>query len=224
MQEKTAPATLRLFAANFELDTRTELCFDIIVIRTYIPLKIPNQTTSLTHQPLLVEQVFFGESVLMNPVQDDAYDHWHEASLRVRYAETDKMGVVYHANYLIWFEIGRTEYCRARGFSYRDMEESENAFLVVAESYCRYKAPAYYDDVLIVRTHITELRRRSLRFGYEIIRESDGVVIAEGETGHVVTDGNARVRSMPASFAELLLAPPLEVDEAGQRVPEMSPE
>ena len=69
--------------------------------------------------------------------------HWHDASLRVRYAETDKMGVVYHVNYLIWFEIGRTEYCRARGFSYRDMEESENAFLVVAECYCRYKAPAY---------------------------------------------------------------------------------
>ena len=161
----------------------------------------------------------------MNPGQDDAFDHWHEASLRVRYAETDKMGVVYHANYLIWFEIGRTEYCRARGFSYRDMEESENAFLVVAESYCRYKAPAYYDDVLIVRTHITELRRRSLRFGYEIIRESDGVVIAEGETGHVVTDGNGRVRSMPTGFAELLLAPPLEPDEdEGERVPEMSPE
>ena len=59
----------------------------------------------------------------------DAFEHWHEASLRVRYAETDKMGVVYHANYLIWFEIGRTEYCRARGFSYRDMEESEDAFL-----------------------------------------------------------------------------------------------
>ena len=65
--------------------------------------------------------------------ETDALEHWQEASLRVRYAETDKMGVVYHANYLVWFEIGRTEYCRARGFSYRDMEESENAFLVVAE-------------------------------------------------------------------------------------------
>lgn len=156
--------------------------------------------------------------------ETETFDHWHETSLRVRYAETDKMGVVYHANYLIWFEIGRTEYCRARGFSYRDMEESENAFLVVAESYCRYKAPAYYDDVLIVRTHITELRRRSLRFGYEIIRDSDGVVIAEGETGHVVTDAGGRVKSMPAGFAELLLAPPLEPEDEGDRVPEMSPE
>jgi len=161
----------------------------------------------------------------MDSIEEDALDNWQEATLRVRYAETDKMGVVYHANYLVWFEIGRTEYCRARGFSYRDMEESENAFLVVAESYCRYKAPAYYDDVLVVRTHVTELRRRSLRFGYEIIREADGVIIAEGETGHVVTDGTGRVRSMPTGFAELLLSPPvMPEDVAGEPVPEIAPE
>ncbi len=163
--------------------------------------------------------------MVMNPDAEDAMTEWHETHLRVRYAETDKMGVVYHANYLIWFEIGRTEFCRARGFSYRDMEESENAFLVVVESYCRYKAPAFYDDVLMVRTHITELRRRSLRFGYEIIRGSDGKIIAEGETGHVVTDGTGRVRSLPQDFAELLLAPPIEAEEPeGQVVPEVSPE
>lgn len=161
----------------------------------------------------------------MNSAEEDELDQWHEASLRVRYAETDKMGVVYHANYLVWFEIGRTEYCRARGFSYRDMEESENAFLVVAESYCRYKAPAYYDDILVVRTHITELRRRSLRFGYEIIREPDGTVIAEGETGHVVTNENGRVRSMPDGFAELLLSSPVEPEDAeGEPVPEIAPD
>ena len=161
----------------------------------------------------------------MDSIEEDALDNWQEATLRVRYAETDKMGVVYHANYLVWFEIGRTEYCRARGFSYRDMEESENAFLVVAESYCRYKAPAYYDDVLVVRTHVTELRRRSLRFGYEIIREADGVIIAEGETGHVVTDGTGRVRSMPTGFAELLLSPPvMPEDVEGEPVPEIAPE
>ena len=161
----------------------------------------------------------------MNSAEEDEIDQWHEASLRVRYAETDKMGVVYHANYLVWFEIGRTEYCRARGFSYRDMEESENAFLVVAESYCRYKAPAYYDDILVVRTHITELRRRSLRFGYEIIREPDGTVIAEGETGHVVTNENGRVRSMPDGFAELLLSNPVQPEDAeGEPVPETAPE
>ena len=142
---------------------------------------------------------------MVNPnVDDDLFDQWHETLLRVRYSETDKMGVVYHANYLIWFEIGRTEFCRARGFSYRDMEENDNAFLVVAESYCRYKAPAHYDDELIVRTQITELRRRSLRFGYEIVRLSDGMIIAEGETGHVVTDVNGRVRSFPEGYTQLL--------------------
>ena len=164
-----------------------------------------------------------GFAQMTSPAPEDVFDVWHETLLRVRYAETDKMGIVYYANYLVWFEIGRTDYCRARGFSYRDMEENEDAFLVVAESYCRYKAPAYYDDVLIVRTHITELRRRSLRFGYEIVRESDGVVIAEGETGHVVTDSNGRVRSFPPGFAELLLSSPTDAENVGEPVPSDEP-
>ena len=141
--------------------------------------------------------------------QDKFFEDWHETLLRVRYSETDKMGIVYYANYLVWFEIGRTEYCRARGFSYKDMEANDDSFLVVAESYCRYKAPAYYDDELLVRTHITEMRRRSLRFGYEIIRVGDGQVIAEGETGHVVTDADGRVRSFPDGYAQRLTAPPI---------------
>lgn len=162
---------------------------------------------------------------LINPDQEELLEDWHDAYLRVRYAETDKMGVVYYANYLIWFEIGRTEFCRARGFSYRDLEENENSFLVVAESYCRYKAPAYYDDELVVRTRVTELRRRSLRFGYEILRASDGTVIAEGETGHVVTDANGHVRSLPPAFAELLLGPPNGLEIEGRNlVPKTSPE
>ena len=144
---------------------------------------------------------------------DPLFDVWHEAAVRVRYAETDRMGVVYHANYLVWFEIGRTEFCRARGFAYKDMEENDRAFLVVAESYCRYKAPAFYDDELIVRTHITELRRRSVRFGYEILRASDGLIIAEGETGHVVTDPNSRVISLPESYRVALSSPPLPKNE-----------
>lgn len=168
----------------------------------------------------------------MNPLDTDAlFEQWHETTVRVRYAETDKMGFVYHANYLVWFEIGRTEFCRARGFAYRDMEESGDAFLVVAESYCRYKAPAYYDDELIVRTHITEIRRRSLRFGYEIVRLSDDQIIAEGETGHVVTDRAGRVRSLPDAYRELLTAEPLEdihtsqLPEArGERVPDNAPD
>ena len=163
---------------------------------------------------------------MTSPAPEDVFGIWHETILRVRYSETDKMGIVYYANYLVWFEIGRAEYCRARGFSYRDLEENEDSFLVVAESYCRYKAPAYYDDELIVRTHITELRRRSLRFGYEIVRAADGQVVAEGETGHVVTDSNGRVRSFPEAYAKRLLAPPMtKTHSSGAIVPaETAPE
>ena len=151
---------------------------------------------------------------MTSPAPEVVLGEWHETLLRVRYAETDKMGIVYYANYLIWFEIGRTEFCRARGFSYRDMEENEDAFLVVAESYCRYKAAAFYDDELLVRTHITEMRKRSLRFGYEIVRASDGQIIAEGETGHVVTDASGRVRSFPDGYSQRLLAPPIIKSQA----------
>ena len=166
-----------------------------------------------------------GFAQMTSPAPEDVFGVWHETMLRVRYAETDKMGIVYYANYLVWFEIGRTDYCRARGFSYRDMEESEDAFLVVAEAYCRYKAPAYYDDELIVRTHITELRKRSLRFGYEIVRAASGQVVAEGETGvgfHLILNGKA---SFPEGYAPRLLAPPLIKPHPGSVVPsETAPE
>ena len=158
---------------------------------------------------------------MTSPAPEPVYGEWHETLLRVRYSETDKMGIVYYANYLVWFEIGRAEFCRARGFSYRDMEEDDDSFLVVAESYCRYKAPAYYDDELLIRTHITELRRRSLRFGYEVVRVSDDQVIAEGETGHVVTDSSGRVRSFPEGYAQRLLAAPvLKPHATGDAVPD----
>ena len=158
---------------------------------------------------------------MTSPAPETVFGEWHETLLRVRYSETDKMGIVYYANYLVWFEIGRAEFCRARGFSYRDMEEQDDSFLVVAEAYCRYKAPAYYDDELLVRTHIAELRRRSLRFGYEIIRVSDDQIIAEGETGHVVTDANGRVRSFPEGYAQRRLAPPsVKSQSGGDKVPE----
>src|SRR6266536_2360945 len=168
----------------------------------------------------LSEEVSRGNAKMTSAAPEEVLGEWHETLLRVRYSETDKMGIAYYANYLIWFEIGRAEYCRARGFSYRDMEENDDAFLVVAESYCRYKAPAYYDDELLIRTHITELRRRSLRFGYEIVRASDGQVISEGETGHVVTDSSGRVRSFPEGYAKRLLAPPiLKSSSSGEKVP-----
>ena len=133
-------------------------------------------------------------------------NQWHETEIRVRYAETDQMGIVHNANYLIWFEVGRSDYCRARGFSYKEMEEKENALMVVAESYCRYKSPAYYEDVLIVRTKVEEIRSRSLRFIYEIFRLADETLLAEGETLHLVTDENKKVRSLPENYKEKLLA------------------
>ncbi|MFN2501012.1 MAG: acyl-CoA thioesterase [Pyrinomonadaceae bacterium] len=130
---------------------------------------------------------------------------WLESEIRVRYAETDQMGIVHHANYLIWFESGRSDLCRAKGFSYKEMEDEENALLVVAETYCRYKSPAFYDDILTVRTKIGEVRSRSLRFFYEVYRESDDTLIAEGETLHLVTDRNKRVRSLPEIYRTRLM-------------------
>ena len=131
-------------------------------------------------------------------------DGWHDTEIRVRYAETDKMGIVHHSNYLVWFEAGRSEFCRARGFSYNQMEE-DNALMVVAESYCRYKSPAYYDELLVIRTKVGEVRSRSLRFLYEVVRIADDTIIAEGETLHVVTDENKKVRSLPETYRAMLM-------------------
>lgn len=144
---------------------------------------------------------------------------WHETEIRVRYAETDQMGIVHHSNYLVWFELGRSEFCRARGFSYKDMEEKDNALMVVAESYVRYKSPAFYEDVLVVRTQVGEVRSRSIRFIYEVHRALDETLVAEGETLHLVTDENKKVRTLPESYKEMLLAE--EFDE--NAIPEEAP-
>ncbi len=130
---------------------------------------------------------------------------WHETKIRVRYVETDKMGIVHHSNYPIWFEIGRSEFCRSRGFSYLDMEEKDDALLVVAEIYCRYKSPANYEDEITIKTRVQEIRSRSMRFVYEIFRESDGTLLAEGESLHVVTDSEKKVRTLPENYKALLL-------------------
>lgn len=135
-------------------------------------------------------------------------DGWHETEVRVRYAETDQMGIVHHASYLVWFEVGRSEFCRNKGFSYKEMEEDANALMVVAESYCRYKAPAFYEDILTVRTKVSEVRSRSLRFFYEIHRAIDDVLVAEGESLHIVTDNNRKVISLPAFYRDRLIGEP----------------
>ncbi|MBX7170689.1 MAG: acyl-CoA thioesterase [Pyrinomonadaceae bacterium] len=138
---------------------------------------------------------------------------WHETEIHVRYAETDQMGIVHHANYLVWFELGRTNICKAKGFSYREMEEQENALMVVAEIYCRYKSPAFYDDHLIVRTKIEEVRSRTVRFIYEIFRPSDNTFLVEGSSMHIFTDKEKKVRTLPDKYRELLSKEIETVDE-----------
>ena len=124
-----------------------------------------------------------------------------EVKLRVRYAETDQMGVVYHANHFVWFEVGRVEFLRQLGFSYRDMEANDACFIAVVDARCRYKAPAKYDDEVIVRTHLKNVRESLVHFGYELVRVSDGVLLAEGETTHIVTDAEMKVRAIPEKYA-----------------------
>jgi len=126
-----------------------------------------------------------------------------EVRLRVRYAETDQMGVVYHANYFIWFEVGRVELLRQLGFSYRDMEQNDGCFIAVVDARCRYKAPARYDDEVMVRTHLKNVRESLVHFGYELVRVSDGVLLAEGETTHIVTDAELKTRTMPEKHMAL---------------------
>src|ERR1700722_9818099 len=119
-----------------------------------------------------------------------------DAKVRVRYAETDQMGIVYHGNYFTWFEVGRVELCRALGFEYKQMEIEDDSFIVVAEANCRYKRPARFDDLLAVRTRVTGTNRRTVRFGYEILNQA-GEIIATGETLHVICDRQGRPKSLP---------------------------
>jgi len=120
-----------------------------------------------------------------------------ESRLRVRYAETDQMGVVYHANHFVWFEIGRVELMRQLGFTYRDMERKHGCFIPVVDARCRYKAPARYDDEIIVRTRLKNVRESVIQFAYELVRAGDGVLLAEGETMHMIMDAKMKVTPLP---------------------------
>jgi len=128
-----------------------------------------------------------------------------ETRLRVRYAETDQMGVVYHSNYIIWFEVGRVEMLRQLGFSYRDMETQDGTHIAVAEVRCRFKAPALYDDRILVRTRLLNVRDSLLHFGYEILRDGDATLLAQGETVHLVVDDEFRRMPLPAKFRQPFL-------------------
>ena len=126
-----------------------------------------------------------------------------ETGVRVRYAETDQMGVVYHANYLVWFEVGRVEFMRQVGLDYRDMERDEGALIAVIEARARYKSPARYDDELLVRTTLASVRGSVVRFTYAIVRAGDETLLCEGETVHMVVGRDMRRRALPARYAEL---------------------
>ena len=123
-----------------------------------------------------------------------------ETHLRVRYAETDCMGVVYYANYLVWMEVGRVELCKSLGFNYRDMEDQDGVFLAVAESYCRYRAPARFDDEVIVKTWVDEAHSRLAVFKYEMRLAESGQVLATGYTRHVFVDHRMEATRLPQKY------------------------
>jgi acyl-CoA thioester hydrolase len=127
----------------------------------------------------------------------------HEARLTVRYAETDQMAVAYYANYLVWMEVGRVEYCKAIGFRYRDMESADGVLLAVVEARCRYLYPARYDDELTVTTWIAAATPRGVRFGYEISLAESGRKLAEGETKHIFCNHQMKPVRLPEKYRPL---------------------
>jgi acyl-CoA thioester hydrolase len=139
---------------------------------------------------------------LTNPSRPRAKEITGETTVRVRYAETDKMGVVYHSNFAIWLEVGRVELLREHGFQYRDLEREDNCHIAVVDMRIRYKAPAFYDDEIVVRTRLTNVRRSWLHFHYEIVRPADGKLLAEGETTHLVVSDKLERRSLPQKFLD----------------------
>ena len=130
--------------------------------------------------------------------------------VRVRYAETDQMGIVYYANYLVWFEIGRVELLRALGLAYSQLEIDHQCILPVIEASCRYRAPARYDDEILIETRPSLLRGSVLKFGYRILRKApegeEPTVLAEGETVHVVCDDQLNRKPLPEKYAAALRA------------------
>lgn len=133
--------------------------------------------------------------------------HVTEERIRIRYGETDQMGHAYYANYFFWFEQARGAWCRARGFSYRDME-TMGYFLPVVEAHAEYRGEVLFDDVIVVRVQATETRRASIRFEYEIVNERTGKVTTTGHTWHVVMGKERKAVSIPPEVKALFEAEP----------------
>lgn len=117
--------------------------------------------------------------------------------IRVRYAETDKMGVVYYANYMVWFEVARTNWLRDAGWSYREME-ADGYLLPVLEAHCEYRQSARYDDEIDIRADGVKLSPVRVRFNYQVVRAADGQLLAEGHTVHAAIDANGKPCRLPA--------------------------
>jgi len=131
--------------------------------------------------------------------------------VRVRYAETDQMGIVYYANYLVWFEIGRVELLRSLGLAYSQLEKEHQCILPVVEATCRYRSPARYDDRILIETRPVRLRGSLIKFGYCIYRKADQEgkeceLLAEGETAHIVCDDQLNKKPLPEKYAAALRA------------------
>jgi acyl-CoA thioester hydrolase len=126
--------------------------------------------------------------------------HANETRVCVRYAETDQMGVVYYANYLVWMEVGRVEYCKSVGFNYRDMEQEDGVLLAVVEAHCRYVHPARFDDQVIVKTWVKKASPRMVHFGYEMHRAGDGRLLTTGETKHLFCDRDLKPVRLPPKY------------------------
>jgi acyl-CoA thioester hydrolase len=140
----------------------------------------------------------------------------YDATIRVRYAETDQMGVVYHSNFLVWFEVGRVELMRSLGFDYKRMELDDDTYIVVADVHCRYHHPARYDELLTVRSRILEAKTRTLRFGYEILRQEDLKLLATGHTIHVACNRAGQVKHFPEKYKTAFLSIAGQVLERGK--------
>ena len=133
----------------------------------------------------------------------DPQPYFAEATFRVRYAETDAMRVVYHANYIIYFEHSRSEYIRQRGVSYAELERAGN-YLAVSEVQARYIRPAYYDDLLTVRCWLSEVRSRTLTFRYEITNADSGETLVTGYSKHICLNHDGQVTKMPDTWQSWL--------------------
>jgi acyl-CoA thioester hydrolase len=130
----------------------------------------------------------------------------NETRLRVRYAETDQMGVVYHSNHFIWFEVGRVELLRQLGFSYKTMESEDDCFIAVVDARCRYRAPVHYDDEVVVRTRLKHVREKMIHFEYELVRADGAQLLAEGETTHIVANAQMKPRALPEKYLNVFRA------------------